>query len=1142
VGSGLPAARVFGEQALLWVNFLLVALAAVLLVPVGVLCAECLAALLPARQPRRRTARHHDLEHSRRAARLAVLIPAHNEEAVLGATLLTLAPQLRDGDRLIVVADNCDDHTAQIARSFGATVLERTDSFNRGKGFALDHGIGYLKFDPPDVVIMVDADCTIHDGAIDALVNQVAATGRPAQACYLMERPEKPAAKDCVSALAFLVKNWVRPSGLSRLGLPCLLTGTGMAFPWPVIANATLASGNIVEDMQLGLDLALAGHAPLFCDGAHVTGHLPKIGKIAYGQRTRWEHGHLQTLLTQVPGMFKAALKHRRPQALALAMEVSVPPLCLLTMLLIGAIAVTTAAAFIGTTWLATELLAAGMASIALCLSAAWLKFGRRSLPLTALLATPIYMAWKVPMYLAFLFKRHTEWNRTARAAAASPIAGPLVPAPAAPPVPALAAALATPLAPAFSALRAFELPPAGMQANHDFNLDLPHHAAAPTGPAALPILPGAPNVVTAAQCVHLIFRWLQAGRGGMVVRPTLDYLNWCARDREFAQLVASAELVVSDPLPPPWSSRAHSTSAANGGALPPGRVAGADLCWNLIAAAAKAARTLYLLGDDVEITGEAAAAVQERFPRLRLAGTYDAPNGFDSEHEAFQHVANAVSRAKPDIVLVALGTPKQERLIVKLRNRLPQTWWLAVGNSFQFLCDDTRSLPLWARDAHRGDREPADLADGDGSDSVIPFAASLLGGAAAKRLARILGKSAPQEKALREALEGGIDNLSVADHDTAAAPPTAPPSPKRDPSSAAAAAARAIVYQSFLSGFFSEFNDDNGRGGDGLLRRASFVTHPPLLRLRAIVLLGGAVRPSRLSAALGRSPLDLPLEDGRSILYHWRQQAVELRRLAGLEELPVRVLVDHNSLPPIAPARGTHVRVFVERDASPYRGTAGVLRDVADRYADDDYLLVANGAQALLVPLPDLAATLAEPAAAVTLITHEEGTPSGLMLVRCAALRAIAKTGYVDMKEQALPLMASRFDVRHLPHACPTGLPVRTLGEYVTAIQQRYRRRLGRPLPTDPFAEDCRPSFAVIEDGASVHPAARVHDSVILQGAHVGQDALVVRSVVGPGSLLVRGEHIVDQLVATDAATRPAIPSPQRLAGTRETPKLAMR
>jgi len=82
---------------------------------------------------------------------------------------------------------------------------------------------------------------------------------------YDMEQPPNPTPKDSISALAFLVKNLVRPSGLKQLGFPSLLTGIGMAFPWSIIRSVSLASDNIVEDMQMSLDLAIAGHPTVFC-------------------------------------------------------------------------------------------------------------------------------------------------------------------------------------------------------------------------------------------------------------------------------------------------------------------------------------------------------------------------------------------------------------------------------------------------------------------------------------------------------------------------------------------------------------------------------------------------------------------------------------------------------------------------------------------------------------------------------------------------------------------------------------------------------------------------------------------------------------------------------------------------------------
>lgn len=264
---------------------------------------------------------------------------------------------------------------------------------------------------PPDVVVLIDADCQVQPGAIDRLVAQAWQTGRPVQAVYLLHPPPGASVLGQLSAFAFRLKNLIRPLGLSRLGLPCLLTGAGMAFPWPLLQKADLASGNIVEDMQLGLDLACAGFPPSLCPLARVDSVLPSGPQAANQQRTRWEHGHLRTLLTQTPRLLLAALVTRRPSLLALALELSVPPLSLLVLLYAA-------------TWLlwcawpsspAAVVLASSGLAAALAMLAAWARFGRSCLPFTSLLAAPFYVLGKVPRFLSFLIRPQRAWIRTAR-------------------------------------------------------------------------------------------------------------------------------------------------------------------------------------------------------------------------------------------------------------------------------------------------------------------------------------------------------------------------------------------------------------------------------------------------------------------------------------------------------------------------------------------------------------------------------------------------------------------------------------------------------------------------------------------------------------------------------------------------------
>jgi cellulose synthase/poly-beta-1,6-N-acetylglucosamine synthase-like glycosyltransferase len=375
--------------------------------PSAVLWIECVAALFP---PRRGSNPSEQIAQPK----IAVLVPAHNEALGIQPVLQQLVAQLQPQDRLVVIADNCIDDTAAIARSTGAIVLERQDNQRRGKGYALDYGLQFLAADPPDVVIVVDADCAVESGALTRLAETAIRSGRPVQSLYLMERPAKPQPKDAVSALAFLVKNRVRPQGLHQFGFPGILAGTGMAFPWSVIRSVSLASGNIVEDMQLSMDLAIAGYPTLFCADARVTGLLPQQEQAAKSQRTRWEHGHLQTMRTQIPSLLRAAIQQKRLDLLAIALDLCIPPLSLLIMIWVTATVVCSAGILLGI-WLPLVIILLAGLLIFTAVLAAWFKFGRVDLPASTLLAVPLYILWKIPLYFAFLVKPQTKWVRTER-------------------------------------------------------------------------------------------------------------------------------------------------------------------------------------------------------------------------------------------------------------------------------------------------------------------------------------------------------------------------------------------------------------------------------------------------------------------------------------------------------------------------------------------------------------------------------------------------------------------------------------------------------------------------------------------------------------------------------------------------------
>ena len=118
------------------------------------------------------------------------------------------------------------------ARRAGAEVVERTSAGGQGKGYALAAGVDHIEPAPPDVVMVIDADMLTHDGTIDALARTCDQTGQPVQAVYVLDPPAKPQLNDLLSSLAFTIQVHTRPTGLLRLGLPCRMMGTGMAFPY----------------------------------------------------------------------------------------------------------------------------------------------------------------------------------------------------------------------------------------------------------------------------------------------------------------------------------------------------------------------------------------------------------------------------------------------------------------------------------------------------------------------------------------------------------------------------------------------------------------------------------------------------------------------------------------------------------------------------------------------------------------------------------------------------------------------------------------------------------------------------------------------------------------------------------------------
>ena len=377
--------------------------ACLLALPVVVLCAQMLGAWRGPGKP---------LALSSTRPTVAVLVPANNEEAGIGALIAHASQQLCAGDRILVVADNCSDDTASIAARHGAEVLVRNDRLRRGKGFALADGLRHLAAFAPEIVIFLDADCRLSAGGVDSLARASARSQSPVQCLYLMLAAP---GQSRLAEFAWRVKNELRPAGFARLGFPCQLFGTGMAIPWRCIESGQFATGHLTEDTFIGLELAMRGFAPRFARDVRVESIFPESSKGRRQQKRRWLHGHLALIGSHTPRLIGQALRRGDWAALALGVDLLVPPLVLLAGAYATMFFLCAAWRLAGQSSLPLFVTGMGGAGFLLSLVIAWILRGKDLIGVTELLEAPSYL-WSVVGHCAnFALGNRAAWIRAER-------------------------------------------------------------------------------------------------------------------------------------------------------------------------------------------------------------------------------------------------------------------------------------------------------------------------------------------------------------------------------------------------------------------------------------------------------------------------------------------------------------------------------------------------------------------------------------------------------------------------------------------------------------------------------------------------------------------------------------------------------
>jgi cellulose synthase/poly-beta-1,6-N-acetylglucosamine synthase-like glycosyltransferase len=343
--------------------------------------------------------------------RFLVLIPAHDEASVIGASLDAIFADLRPRDSVLVVADRCTDDTAAIARSRGASVLERGPEEEPGRAAARQAGLEHGRALEWDAVMMLDADSIIAPGYFDAC-ERALAQGADAVQARSEGRKGRTLATEAALA-AFALQGITIPRGRDRLGLSVRLRGTGMAIRRS-LALAHRFRAPASEDLHFTLDLAMSGTRCRHVDAARLHSEGASRWDTFGGQKVRYEAGRMSAARTYVPRLLRRALRERDASALEAAWFLATPPFALaaLSLLLGLALAVIAQASVVST------VLGAGLLTLAFVIVTGLIQARAGVRTWLALLAAPWYLGWKAVVQLralASVLRRDDYYGPTAR-------------------------------------------------------------------------------------------------------------------------------------------------------------------------------------------------------------------------------------------------------------------------------------------------------------------------------------------------------------------------------------------------------------------------------------------------------------------------------------------------------------------------------------------------------------------------------------------------------------------------------------------------------------------------------------------------------------------------------------------------------
>lgn len=363
---------------------------------------------------------HQPAPEGRPDHRLVVLVPAHDEATGIARCVRGLLAQRYPEDlcRVLVIADNCQDATADVARAAGAEVWERKDPARRGKGYALRWAFDrILAGEPADAVVVVDADARTDPNMLRELECRFAAGAGAVQADYVVE-PDSDSPRAHLEAAAVLLRNRVRYAGLQVLGLSGGLSGSGMLFSRDLLLTHPWEAFSTTEDSEYGLELVAAGVPPAYAGRAHLVAPTTPSTAGGHSQGVRWEGGRFSSLISNPRRMLEVAVRRRQPRLLLKAWDAALPPFTTLGLIAaVGTVASVILAMLSVIPWFGVTTWVVAAVLLPIYVFAGLWAAGAPRATYVAMLSFPIFVYRKLLVYAHVAGRRSDtrQWVRTER-------------------------------------------------------------------------------------------------------------------------------------------------------------------------------------------------------------------------------------------------------------------------------------------------------------------------------------------------------------------------------------------------------------------------------------------------------------------------------------------------------------------------------------------------------------------------------------------------------------------------------------------------------------------------------------------------------------------------------------------------------